>query len=232
VERSETAGVCATRRQPLHTAYDRPMLRLDHVLLAVADLDAAASRILADHGLASVDGGEHVGLGTANRIVPLGETYIELIAVVDHAAAQRNPFGSYIGSFVADGDRLMAWAVATDEIDWDAKRIGASPVPATRVTPDGTELRWRMAGIEGALADRSLPFFIEWECGPEDHPGKQLAAHTCTPHGIADLEVAGSATKIRNRLGGATLPITVAKGDRAGPRSVTIATSDGHVVLT
>jgi hypothetical protein len=60
-------------------------LELDHVLIAVIDLDAAASAFAADHGLDSVTGGRHPGWGTANRIVPLGETYLELVAVVDES---------------------------------------------------------------------------------------------------------------------------------------------------
>jgi hypothetical protein len=49
-------------------------LELDHVLIAVADLAEAARKIEARHGLASINGGRHPDWGTANRIVPLGET--------------------------------------------------------------------------------------------------------------------------------------------------------------
>jgi Glyoxalase-like domain len=68
------------------------ILELDHVLIAVADLANAAREIEARHGLASVEGGRHPGWGTANRIVPLGETYLELIAVIAGAEAARSPF--------------------------------------------------------------------------------------------------------------------------------------------
>src|SRR5687767_15772991 len=44
----------------------------------------------ARHGLASVDGGRHRDFGTANRIIPLGSTYLELVAVVDPGAAARS----------------------------------------------------------------------------------------------------------------------------------------------
>jgi len=60
-------------------------LELDHVLLAVADLEAAGREIEAWYGLTSIEGGRHPGWGTANRIVPLGETYLELITVVDES---------------------------------------------------------------------------------------------------------------------------------------------------
>jgi len=40
----------------------------------VADLRAAAQELEARHGLVAVEGGRHPGWGTANRIVPLGES--------------------------------------------------------------------------------------------------------------------------------------------------------------
>ena len=73
-------------------------LELDHVLIAVADLAAAARELEVRHGLASVEGGRHPGWGTANRIVPLGDTYLELIAVVDEAEAAESPFGRWVAA--------------------------------------------------------------------------------------------------------------------------------------
>ncbi|MDQ6900346.1 MAG: VOC family protein, partial [Candidatus Dormibacteraeota bacterium] len=58
----------------------RPLV-FDHVQIAVGDLEATAARFLADHGLRSSAGGHHPGRGTANRIIPLGECYLELITI-------------------------------------------------------------------------------------------------------------------------------------------------------
>jgi glyoxalase-like protein len=208
------------------------VLLLDHVILAVRDLDEAADRLYDEHGLASVFGGHHDGLGTANRIVPLGETYIELMSVTDHGVATSNVFGRTLLSFLDGGDRLMAWAVATDEIDHVAKWIGSTVMPSARMRPDGVVLEWRMTGVEGALADRSLPFFIQWDCPLDAHPGRARVEHATPVKGLVSLEIAGKATKIRNRVNGEELPIRVTAGEPPGPVSVTIATSDGEVVLT
>ena len=62
-------------------------IELDHVLVAVADLAKAGQEFVERHGLASIEGGRHPAWGTANRIVPLGDSYLELIAVVDAAKA-------------------------------------------------------------------------------------------------------------------------------------------------
>ncbi|PYM52268.1 MAG: VOC family protein, partial [Candidatus Rokuibacteriota bacterium] len=47
------------------------MLELGQVVLGVRDLEAATRRMEAE-GFAVQDGGVHPGLGTANRIIPLG----------------------------------------------------------------------------------------------------------------------------------------------------------------
>jgi hypothetical protein len=52
------------------------MVRIDHVIYATADLDAASSWIEAQVGAVAVHGGRHEGLGTRNRIVPLGGGYV------------------------------------------------------------------------------------------------------------------------------------------------------------
>jgi hypothetical protein len=51
------------------------VLRIDHVVYAVPDLDEAAVRLREAFGLDSV-GGRHERWGTANRIVPMGDQYL------------------------------------------------------------------------------------------------------------------------------------------------------------
>jgi hypothetical protein len=63
-------------------------VEIDHVLIAVAGLSAAAQEMEKRDGLASVEGGRHTASGTANGIVPLGKTYLELVAVVDATEAR------------------------------------------------------------------------------------------------------------------------------------------------
>jgi hypothetical protein len=207
------------------------VLVLDHVIFAVGDLDVAAQRLLEEHGLDTASGGRHEGLGTANRIVPLGDTYLELIGVDDPAVAAGNPFGHAVQRFAADGDGVFAWALATDDIVRWAESIGATVAAGRRVLPDGSELRWRMAGIEAALADRSLPFFLRWDGPPEHHPGRTPVHHRVDVKGIAELEVAGDRDRIGRRLGGEDLPVRIVPGARPGPVSVTVATGGGEVVL-
>lgn len=107
-------------------------LELDHVLLAVADLQAAAREIEARYGLTSVEGGRHPGWGTANRIVPLGETYLELVTVIDQAEAAQSPFGSWVADTHPALARPLGWAVRTDPLNDVARRLGLAVSANTR----------------------------------------------------------------------------------------------------
>jgi hypothetical protein len=96
-------------------------LQIDHVLYAVTDLDAAATRFEEDFGLFSIPGGPHPGWGTANRIVPLGPDYLELVGVVDRDAAEASLFGRLV---LDAGDGLIGWSIGTDDLDRVASRLG------------------------------------------------------------------------------------------------------------
>ena len=103
------------------------MIELDHVLIAVRDLDVAAAMLTEAHGLAVTGGGSHPGWGTANRIVPLGDAYLELIAVVDERAASETPFGRWVADGASDSGSPIGWAVRPADLDATAQRLGLIP---------------------------------------------------------------------------------------------------------
>lgn len=179
-------------------------LRIDHVLYAVTDLEAAATRFEEDLGLFSIPGGPHPGWGTANRIVPLGPDYLELVGVVDREAAEASSFGRLV---LEAGDGLVGWSIGTDDLDRVANRLGLQIVRGKRKRPDGVRLTWRAAGIEAAMRSHgALPFFIQWEGPGELHPGGDHQA----PAGIGWVEVASDEAQLRDWLGGAELPVRFA----------------------
>jgi hypothetical protein len=182
----------------------------------VADLGAAARDFEARHGLASVGGGRHPGWGTANRIVPLGEAYLELVAVVDETEAARSTFGTWVAEAQPSPARPLGWAVRTHTLDDVARRLDLTVSDGSRATRGGQLLRWRLAGVEQAAAEPSLPFFIEWgERTPS--PGRTPAHHGAGPVEIAQLQLDGDADRLATWLGGHELPITV----RPGPPALT-----------
>jgi hypothetical protein len=186
-------------------------IELDHVVVAVSDLDSGARAVEERHGLASVEGGRHPGWGTANRIVPLGDTYVELIAVVDDAEASGSDFGSWVGARATAGGSLLGWAVRTDELDAVADRLGLAVDAKSRKDASGRPLHWRVAGIPEAVAEPPLPFFLEWGDGTP-FPGSARVEHPRGAVRIAQLEIAGDADRVERWLGGHALPLTVHAG--------------------
>jgi hypothetical protein len=200
-------------------------VELDHVLIAVTDLEAAARNFESRHGLASVDGGRHRDFGTANRIIPLGSTYLELVAVVDPGAAAASSFGWWVDRGATEEGRLIGWAVRTTALDQVAGRLELPIRSGSRQTPAGSELRWRSAGIDEAIAEPCLPFFIEWEAGVP-YPGAVEAPRAT----IAGLVLEGSADRVAGWLGEHALPIRVIDGP-AEVAAIVLSTPAGQIVL-
>jgi hypothetical protein len=186
-------------------------LSLDHVLVAVTDLEAVGRAVEERYGLASIEGGRHPGWGTANRIVPLGETFVELVAVVDEAEAAGSAFGSWVAAGATAVGRPLGWAVRTAELDPIARRLGLTVEPKSRQDSSGRRLHWRVAGIGEAATEPSLPFFLEWGDGTP-FPGGAAVAHPGGEFRISRLEVAGDPAQLERWLGGDELPVTVSRG--------------------
>jgi hypothetical protein len=206
------------------------MLRFDHAILAVRDFDAAAKRLREEHGLASVPGGRHAGLGTANRIVPLGHDYLELMGIADAREAEASPLGRWLREATRDGDRLAALCLRTDDVAAVATRLGLQPLAMSRVNDAGTTVSWRLAGLEAALAEPPLPFFIEWDPPAERHPGRASAPHGVEPLGIAWAELATDVGRLSEWLGPHGLDLRAREGGH-GLVAVGIATAGGGEIV-
>ena len=143
---------------------------LDHVIVCVSDLMDAAGNYMAKYGLQSVEGGRHRGHGTANRIVPLGDWYLELIAVVDPVEAAASELGTWVTDR-AGRPGADALCLRPDDFERRVEDLGLEPVTMDRTTPEGHILEWRLAGLGLAVA-HGLPFFIHWDMPPGLHPGR------------------------------------------------------------
>ena len=192
-------------------------MRIDHVIYATADLDAATARLEAEHGLVATGGGRHDGIGTVNRTVPLGGGYLEVIAIADAEEAEGAPLGRVFASRIrASAEGLMGWAVAVEDASAAAARTG------TELSTIGRQgLSATLAGVSVAMAEPFLPFFIQRDPASAD---PSLGG----PHGgIRWVEVAGDAARLHEWLGGVELPVRVVDGP-PGVRAVGIG--DGLVL--
>src|SRR3954447_25588405 len=129
-------------------------MRLDHVIYGTADLETATARIEAELGLPVLPGGHHVVQGSHNKIVPLGDGYLELMAIDDPQEAATSPFGQVLLEVLAV-ERLVGYAVLVDDVHAVAERLGTPVLEVRRET-----LGASVTGVQEALRDPFLPFFI------------------------------------------------------------------------
>jgi hypothetical protein len=171
-------------------------MRLDHLSFAAGPdgLASTAHRIGGLLGREFNDGGVHPRFGTRNMTLPLaGNTYLEIVEVLDHPASDKAPFGQAVRARSAAGGGWLGWVVAVDDIAIVEKRLGREAATGHRYRPDGTELHWKQIGVNGLIADPQLPFFIQWEIPAELHPSAG-ADPAC-------LEIAGDPGRVSEWLG-------------------------------
>jgi hypothetical protein len=219
----------------------RPAVVTDHVLVAVADLEAGARWIESEYGLRAVPGGRHPGAGTANMIVPLGSAYLELIGIVDPEEAARSQTSVRITRALAENRKFATWAARTDNLEALRRQLLAAgwqleaPREGSRVRGDGVVLRWRTQFLAPPGAPSVLPFVIEWSIPRGTHPGQMPADHPSRAQGIrsvrlGDPDPAAADKRLRSALG-AGLNASVERAPTSGVVAVEIETPTGVVVL-
>jgi glyoxalase-like protein len=163
------------------------LLGIDHVVLATEDPDATAAELERRLGLAAAGGGIHEALGTFNRLVWLGDAYLELIGVFDRERAAASWLGPSVLDTLARGGGLATWAIAVDDLDdalrWappDAGLVG--PLDGERRRSDGRIVRWRLAhpGVLSATA----PFLIEHDVTAAEWSTEEREARAAEQHPI------------------------------------------------
>lgn len=139
---------------------------IDHVIIASADPDADAARLEATLGLRAAGGGRHEAHGTRNRLLWLGDSYIELMGVFDPSRAEQSWWGAHVLEGARAGGRYAGIALESDAIDADVTRLRAlgspisEPLPGERLRPDGGVVRWSIGRLPGPDAELGLTFAI------------------------------------------------------------------------
>lgn len=150
-------------------------LHIDHLVYATPDLQTAVAEIESRFGVAPTPGGAHLGSGTFNALLGLGNrTYLEIIGP---DPAQPDPeWPRPFGIDTLETSSLVAWCASPhrplDEVAADARAAGFEPGAVramTRQRPDGVILEWTLTEPP---ADGVLPFFIDW--GRTAHPSEAL----------------------------------------------------------
>lgn len=168
---------------------------IDHLVIAVADPDAAVEALAATLGLSPGGGGRHEGLGTRNRLVWLGDTYVELITADDTGLAAASWIGAPTLAALDRGGGLATLAIATDDVRAEVTRLRArgsgmpDPIDGERTRPDGAVVRWRLSA--GALLgpDRP-PFLIDHDPSSAEWTAADRAARAAGPGRVRVVEIA------------------------------------------
>lgn len=140
--------------------------RLDHLVYAAPELDAAVDELEARLGVRASPGGSHPGIATRNCLLSLGDTaYIEVIGPdpEQEAPAFPRPFG--IDDLEAA--RLVTWAIGDADLEKrvaSARQAGYDPgtiLPLSRQSPEGL-LEWLLTMRPTPAAGGLVPFLIDW----------------------------------------------------------------------
>ncbi len=149
-------------------------MRLDHVSYACSsgELADVVQRIGADLGAPFSDGGLHPAFGTRNFVLPLAEgCYLEVVAALDHPAADKAPFGRAVRRRSDEGGGWLGWVIGVQDITSVEDRLGRLSAEGHRIRPDGTDLRWRQIGVLDLLDDPQAPFYVQW-LTQDQHPSR------------------------------------------------------------
>lgn len=171
-------------------------LKLDHVMIAVRDMDDAIFKFQA-LGFNVSRGGRHPGRGTENAVMRFAWEYLELIAVHDPAErALLGAEGAGLTEFLGRRDGGPVDPVfATDALDVLIERFERADVTVTgpvrleRVRPDGVIVANRCLQPGGRMSARQLyPGFIQWDVqDPERLTGEWTGTHDNGAVGVSGL---------------------------------------------
>ncbi len=150
------------------------MLALDHIAVSTQTLEDGAEWVEMALGVPLTAGGKHAHMGTHNRLLGLGDLYLEVIAIDPDAPSPAWPRWFDLDRFTGP-PRLTNWICRTDDLD--AALASAPEGTGTATDLQRGDFRWRFAiPASGRLPfDDSFPALIHWQ--DDRHPAQSLPDH-------------------------------------------------------
>ena len=142
---------------------------IDHIIIGVNNLEKAATHFSQNLGLAVSGGGKHPTGGTANRIIVIGDTYLELIAIHDPAEAQQSMLNR-----LAIHEGYLNFVLASNDIEADSKAMTSRGIPilgpslGSLGAADGRTRGWSRTNIERLDLAQRYPFIIQHDSSGEE----------------------------------------------------------------
>lgn len=204
------------------------MLALDHIAVSTATLEAGAEWVEMVLGVPLAGGGQHPHMGTHNRLLSLGDLYLEVIAIDPAAPKPAWPRWFDLDNFHG-APRLTNWICRTDDLD--AALAAAPPNTGTATDLQRGDYHWRFAvPATGKLPfNDGYPALIQWQ--GDLHPAKALRDHgiRLTHLEITSPDAPALQSALQGQLGDPRLRINL------GPYNsfrATFSTPNGTRVLT
>ena len=196
--------------------------RIDHLVYATPDLTVGIDTAERLFGVRASQGGQHPGEGTRNALIALGPTsYFEIIGPDPDQPKPDRPRRFGIDDIKAP--RLTTWVAkgtGLEKFASDAAAHGVNlgaAISGSRKRPDGVVLSWRYTDPRVVLADRLVPYIIDWGASP--HPSVTAAQGVTLLTLRAEHPDAENVQKMLRQLG---FDLAVTRG----PKPALIATFD------
>ena len=200
---------------------------IDHFMYAVPNLDHGIKWAEDTFGVTPKFGGVHVGLGTQNALLSLGDTYLELIAPDPEQDLRAHNLGSQFSRLSMPG--LVTWAVEANlkDIATTLTQLNiqsTDPIPTQRKTAEGELLEWSLLFPNTGEHGGRLPFFIDWQACAHPKDTNPLAG------AVTDLKITSpNAQQLNQLFSHLDLDIQASQGE--ADMTVYIETDRGQVTL-
>jgi hypothetical protein len=145
--------------------------QLDHLAVSATTLAEGVEYLEDLLGTSVASGGNHPHMGTHNKLISLGDTYLEVIAINPDAPRPDRPRWFDLDNF-SGPPRLTNWIVRTSDM---AETLANAPTGTGEVMNlKRGDFRWQMAvPTDGKLPfDNAFPALIHWFGTP--HPADRL----------------------------------------------------------
>ena len=172
---------------------------IDHIITGVRDLDKAAAQFGQKLGLLASGGGIHPTGGTANRIIVIGETYLELIAVHVPAEAQQS-----MVERLAKGEGYLNVVLASDNIEAEGVVMRERGIPIIGPKPgelrsaNGRSRGWSRIDVEQPVLAQRYPFLIQHDSTGEERRYRLAGWATPPEHPLGVTQVLCATIAVAN----------------------------------
>jgi catechol 2,3-dioxygenase-like lactoylglutathione lyase family enzyme len=172
---------------------------LDHIIIGVHDLAQAEAIFSQKLGLAVSGGGIHPSGGTANRIIVIGDTYLELITVRAPQEAQQSMLDR-----LNKGDGYLNFVLSSDNIEADSAAMAQRGVPIIGPkagqlrSPDGKVRGWSRTDVERPDLTQHYPFIIQHDSTGTERRFRLAGWTEPPPHPLGAVKVLSTTIAVAN----------------------------------